>query len=71
MSKRFTGFCQESTGEGTIWIQSFTARDLESAIKKARKLCAKAWGYREYDVRVLGIAEGDITILHWADLSDN
>jgi hypothetical protein len=69
--KQFTAFCQESNGMGTIWIESITARSLSSAIKKARKECAAAWEYPQSNVHVLGIAEGDVTILHWEDLNCN
>lgn len=67
----FTGFCQESNGCGTIWIESFDAPDREAAIGVARKLCAQDWDCEENGVHVLGIARGNVEILFWEDLNDN
>ena len=68
---KFTAFCQEESGQGTIWIEAVEAEDLESAIKVAQQECAEAWEYDPDDVHVLGVAEGDVKILHWEDLNIN
>ena len=64
----FTAFCQEKSGRGTIWIEAVKAHNVEHAIAVAREECAEAWEKEPEDIHVLGIAEGDITILHWEDL---
>ena len=64
----FTGFCQETSGKGTIWIESFEAEDLEDAILFAQSACATSWDMELCQVHVLGIAQGDISILHWEDI---
>lgn len=71
MINPFTGFCQEPNGCGTIWIESFDAKDREDAIDVARKLCAEAWDCKEDGVHVLGIARGNVDILFWEDLNNN
>ena len=67
----FTGFCQETSGLGTIWIESFEAGNEDAAMVAAQKLCAEAWGCELGDVHVLGLAAGNVEILHWGDLNDN
>ena len=70
---RFTAFCQESNGSGTIWIEAIEARSVRHAIEVARKSCAESWGWKDANERihVLGIARGAVEILHWEDLNDN
>jgi len=67
----YTGFCQEVNGLGTIWIQSFDAKDREDAAEVAQKLCAEAWDCGEDDVHVLGIARGNVDIIYWEDINAN
>ena len=71
--KTYTGFCRESgdMDEITIWIQSFEVPNdwgLGSVVTRAQVLCAEAWDYEIDDIHVLGIAEGNVKILHWEDL---
>jgi len=68
--QQFTGFCQETDGSGTIWIGQVWAEDLEAAQLEAREMCAQDWGYEVEQVHCLGIAEGNVTILHWEDLDE-
>ena len=63
----FTVFCQEAAGSGTTWIDSIEAATKEEAADTAVVRCANDWEYSPADVRVLGIAEGDIKILYWED----
>jgi hypothetical protein len=63
----FTAFCQEADGSGTIWIQAVQAADLESAKAVAIAECAAAWEFEPAQVHCLGIAAGDVEILHWED----
>ena len=76
----FTVFCQESGGAGTIHIASHEAVDLESAIIAGKHQCIKDWssGFEESEgegegpwnlesVHCLGVAAGDVEILHWED----
>lgn len=65
----YTGFCQSKDGTGTIWIEAFESTR-ELAIHEAKRLCAKAWDVDPDDIHVLGIAEGDVNILHWEDICD-
>lgn len=73
--KTYTAFCQEASGEGTIWISSIEATDLEDAKKVAKEMCLNDWNddsdiYDTDDIHVLGIAEGDVEIKHWEDICD-
>ncbi|MEI7911841.1 MAG: hypothetical protein WCK77_19595 [Verrucomicrobiota bacterium] len=73
---RFTVFCQETCGGGTIHIDTHEAADLESAILAGKQQCIDDWshGYKEGEspwtmesVHCLGVAAGDVEILHWKD----
>ena len=67
--KAFTAFCQDLDGSGTVWIASFEAPNLAAAKQLAREKCAADWGYEDPDhVHVLGIAKGNVNILHWEDI---
>ena len=75
----FTVFCQESGGTGTIHIASVEAADLEAAIIAGKKQCIDDWSagstpdesrWNEETVHCLGIAAGNIEILHWEDQSE-
>jgi hypothetical protein len=72
----FTVFCQETGGCGTIHIASVEAADLEAAIIAGKQQCIDDWSdglptdesrWNEQTVHCLGVAEGDVTILHWED----
>ena len=69
----FTVFCQQAGGGGTIHIDSVDAADLDSAILAGRKQCLKDWNGGKTgslsldDIHCLGVAEGDVCILHWED----
>lgn len=74
MIQTYTAFCQEASGTGTIWIDTVEAESLDAAIISARAACAEDWGadiFAPEDIHVLGVAEGDTTILYWRDLNDN
>lgn len=66
----YTGFCQEVTGKGTIWIGAIEADTQDEAINKARAECAVDWTCHEEDIHVLGLAEGDVNILVWEDIDE-
>ena len=66
----FTAFCQEAYGSGTIWISTVEADDVLTAISLAREACAEDWDYDPEDIHVLGIAAGDVEILHWCGICD-
>ena len=69
--KTYTAFCQESSGEGTIWIEAITVNDddsIDQVALQAMKACADAWGGDEEDVRCLGLLDGDCKVVHWEDL---
>lgn len=64
----YTAFCQQANGRGTIWIEKVEAATTEEAIEVARQSCADAWEYDDVeDVHCLGLATGDIQIVHWED----
>ena len=61
----YTAFCQQANGEGTTWIGRIFALTPKDAADVALADCADDWGYDVEDVCLLGIAEGDVKILHW------
>lgn len=77
--KIFTIFCQEANGLGTVHIDVIRALDLETAIQKGKKQCLEAWSsgscgeedlWSLDDIHCLGVAAGNVEILHWEDLCD-
>lgn len=65
----FTVFVTEANGRGTVHISAHAARSPEGAAKAGLKQTAADWGCRgTRDLRVLGIAKGDIEIIEWNDL---
>ncbi len=75
----FTVFCQQTDQLGTIHIDAVEATDLESAILAGRQQCLADWNggssesdasFTLEDIHCLGVAEGDVTILHWKDQQD-
>ena len=78
-SPTFTVFCQQVGGGGTIHIDTVEAEDLDTAIQAGREQCLADWNGEESepdapftlaDIHCLGVAEGDVRILHWQDLAD-
>jgi len=74
--RTFTVFCQQADQAGTIHIDSVEAADLESAILAGREQCLADWNggtsgenapFTPEDIHCLGVAEGDVRILHWED----
>ncbi len=75
----FTVFCQQADLLGTIHIDTVEATDLDSAIQAGRQQCLADWNggasranapFTLEDIHCLGVAEGDVTILHWKDQLD-
>lgn len=66
----YTAFCQQTNGKGTIWITNIDANNLEEAIDLAIQECALDWEDSPTNVHCLGIAEGDVNILHWEDIEE-
>ena len=75
----FTVFCQQVDQLGTIHIDSVEASDLESAIQAGREQCLADWNggtssedapFTLEDIHCLGVAQGDVRILHWQDQLD-
>ena len=78
-SPTFTVFCQQVGGGGTIHIASVEAADLKAAIIAGKQQCIDDWSagstpdesrWNEETVHCLGIAAGNIEILHWQDQLD-
>ena len=72
----YTIFCQQTDQLGTIHIDTVEATDLESAIQTGREQCLADWNgdtrgpeapFTLKDIHCLGVAQGDVTILHWQD----
>jgi hypothetical protein len=75
----FTVFCQQADQLGTIHIDTVEAADLDSAIQAGREQCLADWNgtssepnatFTLEDIHCLGVAEGDVRILHWQDPLD-
>jgi hypothetical protein len=75
----FTVFCQQADQLGTIHIDTVEAVDLDSAIQAGREQCLADWNggasgsdapFTLEDIHCLGVAEGDVSILHWQDQFD-
>ena len=72
MAYKFTVFCQDKSGTGTIWIDSVATDsfDCMEAVQAGREMCADAWECDPDDVHVLGVAVGDVDIAFWDDIED-
>ncbi len=75
----YTVFCQQADQLGTIHIDTVESVDLESAIQAGREQCLADWNggttgaeasFTLDDIHCLGVADGDIRILHWQDQFD-
>lgn len=73
MSKTtFTVFCRQASNEGTTHIDTVEAKDVLSAMLVGRQQCLRDWNsgtplFTLDDIHCLGIAAGNVTILHWED----
>ncbi|NTG01864.1 hypothetical protein G6L30_17245 [Agrobacterium rhizogenes] len=67
MTQIYTAFCLHTDGRGTTWISCVEASSVEEAQETAKAACADDWGCERQEIHVLGIAQGDINILHWQD----
>ena len=72
----YTIFCQQTDQLGTIHIDTVESPDLESAIQAGREQCLADWNgganepnapFTLADIHCLGVAQGDVTIVHWQD----
>jgi hypothetical protein len=79
ITSTFTVFCQQADQLGTVHIDSVEASDLESAIQVGRAQCLADWNgdnsgseapFTLEDIHCLGVAAGDVRILHWEDQAD-
>ena len=76
----FTFWVQQSDGTGTIYIGSLEAPDLEAAKTAAVLEVCEEWNSTQLDgdppaytpdnIHLLGIAAGDVEILHWQDICE-
>jgi len=75
----FTVFCQQVDQLGTTHIDTVEAADLDSAIQVGRQQCLADWNggasepdapFALADIHCLGVAAGDVSILHWQDQLD-
>lgn len=66
----FTAWCCQANGKGTINIASFEAADLTAAMETAKLQCMEDWQEENpANIHLLGIAAGDVEILHWNDIN--
>lgn len=68
----YTVFVTEADGRGTTYITSVEADSVDQAKEMALQECSKEWGsggenYDRDDLRILGVAEGDVNIVEWSD----
>jgi hypothetical protein len=65
----FTVFCGDNINAGgTTWISAVQAETVDQACDKAKTKCAADWGCDSPDdVRIVGVIEGDVRVLHWED----
>jgi len=75
----YTVFCQQVNQHGTIHIDTVTASGPDSAIQAGRRQCLADWNggaaktdalFTLEDIHCLGVAEGDVRIIHWQDQPD-
>lgn len=67
---QFTVWIQQANAEGTTFITCVKADNKQHAMELAKQECSETWGETDYppwDLRVLGIAEGDVKIVAWSD----
>lgn len=67
----FTVFIRQSNNQGTTYITSSDATNIEDAKTDALAQCMEDWDVEDEDhIVVIGVAEGDVKILEWDDLED-
>lgn len=67
----YTAFCKQADDKGTVWIDTITADSLEEAKKNAIDACAADWLWQHQDlIECIGLAEGEVKILFWQDISE-
>lgn len=76
----FTFWAQDSNNTGTIYIGSLEAPDIEAAKIAAVLEVCEEWNsadqgdeptYTPDNIHLLGIAAGDVKILHWEDICES
>ena len=72
--KKYTVFCREKCDVGTTWIETIEIPDpkddADVISEHARTQCSHAWGMDRDNIACIGVAEGDVSILYWQDLSE-
>lgn len=61
----YTVFLREADGTGTTHV-SYHDGDRDEAVRSAMIECCNDWG-GDYDLHVLDVAAGDVTIVEWDD----
>ena len=64
---KYTIFCREASGEGTMFIQSAEAETWQEAAREVLADCSVEWGMDSDEINVIGVASGDIEIIDWDD----
>lgn len=66
--KKFTVFCRDlSDATSTTFIEAVEADTAASAARAVREACADAWEFEVSDVSVIGVCEGDVSVLEGDD----
>lgn len=70
---KFTVFCQQKDGKGTIYITSVVAETSDEAAELGLAECLEDWNgggekWTAENVHVLGVARGSVDICEWNDL---
>lgn len=64
---RFTVWVMEESREGTTFVTSCDAKNIQEAAEIAIDECAASWETRASGLVVIGVAQGDVRLLEWND----
>jgi hypothetical protein len=66
--KAYTVVAREASGRGTVWIRLVAGRGVYDVMRRGAEMCRRDWGFESVDdVKVVGVAAGDVKMLNWED----
>ena len=69
--KKYVVWVTHADGRGTAHVSSHRARSPENAARQALSETHYDWNlWPRSDLRVLGIAEGEVNLIEWNDLDE-
>lgn len=74
-TQTFTVFCRQANDQGTTHIDTVEDPDIDAAMLHGRQQCLADWNHGTSaplsleDIHCLGVAAGNVSILHWEDLN--